>query len=248
MILKNRSGIITGSNRGIGLKILELLSKEGCDIFACVRVINDEFKKKKESLEKEYKNKIIPIKIDLSDKQSVLSATKEINSYKKNIDFLINNAATIHNKLFQLTKMEDIYQVFNINFFNQVLFTQGLLRSIIKNKKGSIIFLSSSAAKDGNIGRSAYASSKAALAAFAKVLSREVGNSNIRVNVVSPGLTNTEMMKNSTDKDFLQNVKNQIPLNRIGEPVDIAKLVLFLVSDLSEYVTGQDIRIDGGLL
>ena len=107
--------------------------------------------------------------------------------------------------------------------------------------------MSSSAAEDGNIGRSAYSSSKAALRSFAKVLSRELGSTKIRVNTISPGLTKTDMMFKSTDKKFLENIVNDIPLKRIGETSDVAKLILFLSSDLSSYITGQDLRIDGGL-
>ena len=122
------------------------------------------------------------------------------------------------------------------------------MRNLIKKKEGSIIFLSSSSAKDGNIGRSVYSSSKSALSSFSKVLSRELGAYNIRVNSISPGLTNTEMMKKSTNADYLENILKTIPLKRIGEPIDVSNFVLFLVSDLSKYVTGQDFRLDGGLL
>ena len=150
-------------------------------------------------------------------------------------------------KLFQLTKMEEIYSTFEINFFNQIYFTQGLIRNISKSKNGSIIFLSSSAATDGNIGRSSYSSSKAALVSFAKVLSRELGSQKVRVNSISPGLTNTDMMLSSTSKEYLKNIVNEIPLKKIADTIDIAKLILYLASDLSEYVTGQDLRMDGGL-
>ena len=139
MILKNKFSVITGCNRGIGLEILKTFSENGANIFACVRNIDDKFNDVKNSLEEKYKNKIIPIKFDLSDKNSVKDATKEILKYDK-LDCIVNNAAIIHNKLFQITKIEEFHEVFQVNFFNQVLFTQGLLRKIIKNKSGSIIF------------------------------------------------------------------------------------------------------------
>ena len=187
------------------------------------------------------------MKFDLQDKDTILLAAKEINKYDKNLNIIINNAGLIHNKLFQLTKLEEFYQTFEVNFFNQILFVQSLLRNINKSKNGSIVFLSSSAAQDGNIGRAAYSSSKAALAAFAKVLSRELGNQNVRVNTVSPGLTQTDMMTGSTSKEYLEKIVKEIPLNRIADPEDISKLILYLSSDLSKYITGQDLRIDGGL-
>ena len=247
MLLKNKWGIVTGSNRGIGFNILKNLSDQGANIFACIRNIDDNFLKRKSELELKNKNKIIPVEFDLSKKDVLLSAISQINDEGKKLNFLINNSAIIHNKLFQLTKMEEFYKVFEINFFNQLFFTQSLMRNFIKNKDGSIVFLSSSAAEDGNIGRSAYASSKAALTSFAKVISRELGPYNVRVNVISPGLTNTDMMKNSTDQKYLENIIKEIPLRRIGETNDIANLALFLVSDLSKYLTGREIRIDGGL-
>ena len=247
MLLKNKWGIVTGCNRGIGSNILETFSKNGSNIYACVRKIDDEFLDKKKEIEIKNKNQIIPIEFDLSDKNIIKEAANKINQENKKIDFLINNAATIHNKFFQLTKIDEFHEVFEINFFNQVFFTQNLIRNFIKNKSGSIVFLSSSAAEDGNVGRSVYSSSKAALNSFAKVLSRELGPSNIRVNVISPGLISTDMMKKSTNINFLENIQKDIPLKRIGQTGDVADLALFLVSDLSKYLTGREIRIDGGL-
>lgn len=246
-MLKNKLAVITGCNRGIGLKTIEIFSENGADIFACVRNINKKFLEKIEFLQSKYKNKIFPVEFNLENKKTISSAIKKINYYEKNINIIVNNAGMIHSKLFQLTKMDEIYRTFEINFFNQIFFTQGLIRNISKSKNGSIIFLSSSAATDGNIGRSSYSSSKAALVSFAKVLSRELGSQKVRVNSISPGLTNTDMMINSTSKEYLKNIVKEIPLKRIANTTDIAKLILYLASDLSEYVTGQDLRIDGGL-
>ena len=246
-MLKNKLAVITGCNRGIGLKTMEIFSENGADIFACVRNINKKFLEKIEFLQSNYKNKIFPVEFNLENKKTISSAIKKIDNYEKNINIIVNNAGIVHSKLFQLTKMDEFYSTFEINFFNQIFFTQGLIRNISKSKNGSIIFLSSSAATDGNIGRSSYSSSKAALVSFAKVLSRELGSQKVRVNSISPGLTNTDMMLNSTSKEYLKNIVNEIPLKKIADTIDIAKLILYLASDLSEYVTGQDLRIDGGL-
>tara|TARA_B100001964_G_C14036615_1_gene510713 strand:- start:128 stop:871 length:744 start_codon:yes stop_codon:yes gene_type:complete len=246
-MLSDKVAVITGCNRGIGLRTLELFSENKAEIFACVRDISNEFLEKIKNIQDKYKNKIFPIKFDLTDKGIISESVKQINSYDRNINIIVNNAAIIHNKLFQLTKIEEFQKTFEINFFNQIFFVQGLLRNISKTKNGSIIFLSSSAAQDGNIGRAAYSSSKAALSAFSKVLSRELGPSKIRVNSISPGLTQTDMMINSTDKVYLENIVKEIPLKKIGDTLDISKLILFLSSDLSNYITGQDLRIDGGL-
>ena len=118
---------------------------------------------------------------------------------------------------------------------------------MIRKKSGSIIYISSSSAIDGNEGRSAYVASKAAVNSQAKVLSREIGTNNIRVNVIAPGLTNTDMMSKNTPKNIIEDTVSRISLRRVGEPNEIAKVALFLGSDMSNYVTGQVIRVDGGM-
>ena len=119
---------------------------------------------------------------------------------------------------------------------------------MIKNKtQSSIVNISSSAAIEANIGRSAYAASKSALITLSKVMSKELSNFNIKVNAVAPGLTNTDMMNSSTDEKYLKETVNRTSQKRIAEPTEIANTVLFLASDLSSYVNGQVIRVDGGL-
>lgn len=165
------------------------------------------------------------------------------------MDVIWNSAVwiAIHTALFQMTSISKLKEIFEIDFFSQCLFTQIILKSMIKNKAGSVINVSSSSAIDGNEGRSAYLTAKAALIAQSKVLSREVGYFNIRVNSIAPGLTNTEMMTKNTDKKVIKNIEQLTSLKRIGEPQEIANVVLFLASDLSSYVTGQVIRADGGM-
>jgi len=138
-------------------------------------------------------------------------------------------------------------EIFQVNFFSQTIFTQYILKSMIKRKNGSIIYISSSSALDSNIGRSAYSASKAALISQSKTLSKELGSLNIRVNTIAPGLTNTDMMNENTSLEVIKEVTSNLSLKRIGEPNEIANLALFLASDLSSYITGQVIRIDGGM-
>jgi len=118
---------------------------------------------------------------------------------------------------------------------------------MIKKKSGSIIYISSSSALDGNVGRSAYSASKAAMIAEAKVLSKELGNHNIRVNTIAPGLTETDMMRDNTQESVINETLSKISLKRIAEPTEIANTALFLSSDISSYITGQVIRVDGGM-
>ena len=137
--------------------------------------------------------------------------------------------------------------MFETYFFSQTLFTQYILKSMIKKKSGSILYISSSSALDGNEGRSAYSSAKAAIIAQAKVLSRELGVHNIRVNSIAPGLTNTDMMKENTTQETIKDVLSRVSLRRIANTGEIANTALFLSSDLSSYITGQVIRVDGGM-
>lgn len=247
MLLENKTAVITGCNRGIGKKLLEVFSSNKCDVFACVRNIDDKFKLYVEDLSKKNKNKIIPISVNFEDIDSVKLASKKILDHKKQIDILVNNAAIIFTAIFQMTSNEKLKKIFDINFFSQTTFTQNIVKSISKSKNGSIIYIASSAALDGNEGRSAYASSKASMIAQAKVLSREIGRQNIRVNTIAPGLTNTKMMIDSTPKKYIDDLKSRISLKRIGSPEEVANVALFLASDLSSYVTGQTIRVDGGM-
>ncbi len=247
MLIQNKTAVITGCNRGIGKKILEVFSANGATIFACVRNVSEEFKTFANEMEKEFNNKIIPIQFDLNDEDQVKKAASNILSSNSPIDILVNNAATIYTALFQMTSIKKLKETFETDFFSQTLFTQYILKSMIKKKSGSILYISSSSALDGNEGRSAYSSAKAAIIAQAKALSREVGMYNIRVNAIAPGLTDTDMMKENTPKEIVNEVTSRTSLRRIANPQEIANAALFLSSDLSSYITGQVIRVDGGM-
>ena len=247
MLLQNKTAVVTGCNRGIGKKILEVFSANGAAVFACVRNISEEFKSNIKEIEKNTKNKIIPIQFDLSNENQIKEAANSILSSNKSIDILINNAAMIHTAIFQMTSIKKLKEVFEIDFFSQTNFTQYILKSMVKNKKGSILYISSSSALDGNEGRSAYSSAKSALITQSKVLSRELGVHNIRVNTIAPGLTDTDMMKENTTQETIKDVLSRVSLRRIANTGEIANTALFLSSDLSSYITGQVIRVDGGM-
>ena len=247
MLLQNKTAVVTGCNRGIGRKILEVFSANGATIFACVRNVSEEFKTFTNEMEKKFNNKIIPIQFDLNDEDQVKKAASNILSSNSPVDILVNNAATIYTALFQMTSIKKLKETFETDFFSQTIFTQYILKSMIKKKSGSILYISSSSALDGNEGRSAYSSAKAAIIAQAKALSREVGMYNIRVNAIAPGLTDTDMMKENTPKEIVNEVASRTSLRRIANPQEIANAALFLSSDLSSYITGQVIRVDGGM-
>jgi 3-oxoacyl-[acyl-carrier protein] reductase len=134
----------------------------------------------------------------------------------------------------------------NINFTGPFLFTQYIVKLMLKSKKGSIINISSSAAVDGNSGRAVYGASKAALLCATKALAAELGDQGIRANVIAPGITETDMLESMSD-DIIKETINNTDLRRSGKPIDIANAILFLSSDLSSYITGQTLRVDGGM-
>ena len=247
MLLKDKTAVITGSNRGIGLKILEIFSQNGADVIACSRNVDKNFLNKINELKKKFNNNIFPIKLNLESEDSVKEAFSEINALNLNINILINNAGVIHNALYQMTSIKKLKEIFQVNFFSQTIFTQYILKSMIKKKNGSIVYISSSSAIDSNVGRGAYSASKAALISQSNTLSRELGLSNIRVNTIAPGLTNTDMMRDNTSAEIIKEVTSNLSLKRAAEPNEIANLALFLASDLSSYITGQVIRADGGM-
>ena len=246
-MLKSKAAVVTGCNKGIGKKILEVFSANGATVFACVRNIDEEFKSFLNELKQKFNNQIIPIQFDLNDEKKIKEAANSILTSNKSIDILVNNAATIHTSIFQMTSVKKLKELFEVNFFSQTIFTQYILKSMIKNKRGSIVYISSSSALDGNEGRSAYSSAKAAIIAQAKVLSRELGVHNIRVNSIAPGLTNTDMMKENHREKIVSEMISRISLRRIANPEEIANVVLLLSSNLTSYITGQVIRVDGGM-
>ena len=181
------------------------------------------------------------------DEKNFKKNLDKINLDHQNIDILVNAAGEVSNNLFQMTTDDKFKQIFEVNYFSQIKLIQLVLKKMIKNKKGSIINISSSSAFEFNVGRSAYSSSKSAIIALSNVLSREVGRYNIRVNTVSPGLTNTKMLKQSSKEEIINQKIKEISLKRIAEPQEIAQTILFLASEQSSYITGEVIKVDGGL-
>ena len=247
MKLNNKTAIITGSNSGIGLACIELFAENGCNIIACCRSEKKEFSEHISKLSKEYNIKILPLYFNLENPDEIKRNLKIIFDYKINIDILVNNAGYIYSGLAGMTSEEELKKLFQINFYAAENLIRVISKKMIKNKRGSIINISSTAALDGNIGRSGYASSKSALIALTKTLAHELGPRNIRVNCIAPGLTDTKMMRNSTNKNILPNIIDQTALKRIANPIEIANVILFLASDMSSFITAQTIRVDGGM-
>ncbi len=245
-LLNGKLAVVTGANRGIGRSITETFAENRCDIFACMREVTLETKKWLKSLENKFNIVITPIELDLSDEDSIKNSIKQIFSISKRIDILVNNAGIASGGLFQMTPISELRKVFEINFFSQILFTQGIAKIMIRNKSGSIINLSSSAAFIADPGTLSYGSSKSALIRATESMAMELGTLNIRVNAIAPGVTKTDMF-DQMSKDARDKLINSSSLKRPAEPKDIANVALFLASELSSFVTGQVIRADGGI-
>ena len=195
-----------------------------------------------------YRVNIQIIKLDLSKTSSIPNCVNEIYKTSKNIDVLVNNAGMLFNSLFQMTSEKQLKEIFQVNYFSQIYLTQIVSRGMAKNKKGNIIFISSTSGINGDVGRFAYSSTKAAIINTVKTLSKEFSNYNIRVNSVSPGLTETDLMLSNTKEEVIKSEIEKIPLKRVAKTNEISSVILFLASENSSYVNGQNIIVDGGYL
>jgi 3-oxoacyl-[acyl-carrier protein] reductase len=247
-LLSGKTAVITGCNRGIGYELLKVFLENGADIIACLRRPDSAFKKTKKDLESASEGHVIDeVYFDLEDPTEVREAVNGLVGKKYNIDIIVNNAGALKSAAVHLTSQAVVQEMLTINFSSQLYLTQSLSRPMMRKKAGCIINIASTAALDGNAGRMAYAASKSALIAATKVISREMGRYNVRANVIAPGLTETDMMRDSTADQMIEEVLGGVSLGRTGFPREIANVALFLASDLASYITGQVIRVDGGM-
>ena len=244
--MKSKSILITGANSGIGREVFLKSLEKGYFAIAAVRNPSDFLKEITDSgIDK---NKFLAIELHLDSQNSVDSFPKRLKKLNKSLDYLVLNAGYIETSSVLMTTTESLKNHMMINFFSQINLIQSLTKAyFIKKRSGSIVAVSSSAAIDANAGRLAYASSKSALATALRVCSKELGKINIRCNIVAPGLTNTKLMKNSTEQEQIDIFINNLSIKRIGNPEEIANVILFLCEDESSFITGQIISVDGGI-
>jgi len=246
-LLKDKNIVLTGCLKGIGRATMEVFAMQKANIFACAQYQDAEFVEGISMLSEEHGIWIKPVYFDLSDGDSIKAATKEIHSAKIPIHGLVNIAGMVHNGLFYMTSINKLKEVFEINYFSQMQFTQGISKIMLRYKiPGSIVNVSSVTGIDGNAGQLSYGSSKAALNLATKTLAIELGEHGIRVNSIAPGVILTDM---TTDlpKDKFDLLLERVKFNRVGSPEEVANVLVYLVSDMSTYVTGQILRIDGGM-
>lgn len=247
MLLKGKMAVVTGCNRGIGKAILERMATNGADVFAVVRKESAEFTELCADLSSKHHVDIQTVYADFQNEDQVKSAAKQILSTKRPIDILVNNIGFSYPfKMLAMTTMDEVKNTFQINFFSPLLFTQLISKNMMKNKKGSIVFISSTAVFDGG-SDTEYTASKAAIVGAVRRLAIELGVFGIRVNTVAPSVTDTDMGHNRSETD-MADVLNRNIMKRMGRPEEVADAVIFMSSDMSRFITGQVLRVDGGLL
>ena len=245
-MLKGKNIIVTGADRGIGKAIVEECVRNYANIWACMRTVSEDTNKWIQQLQEEYGVIIETVILDLRDESSIKEAGSIILNEKREIDGIVNNAGIAGSKaLFSMTSMADIRNTFEVNFFGPMLFTQRFLKRIIRQKKCSIVNVSSIASFDGDPGQFGYVSSKSAINGATRKLSLELGQFGIRVNAIAPGMTKT-MMAEEIEERVREDTLSRTALGRLAEPEEVASLCVHLLSDQSSYVTGQIIRVDGG--
>ena len=244
-MLKRKKILITGATGGIGKAIAFLFAKNNAELFLTGRN-KKKLDKLKSQILRLYKVKISIYVFDISNYDEIKNAFKNIFLKTKNIDVLINNAGILKDNFIGMISNRDINNLINTNLIGPINFTQ-LVSKIMAKKNSSIINISSIVGKSGNSGQVLYSSSKSGLLGFTLSAAKEFASKGIRVNAIAPGLIKTKMIKNIPHKMYSE-ILSSIKMNRIGKPIDVANVALFLSSDLSTYVTGQIIGVDGGMI
>ena len=230
---------ITGVSRGIGLEIAKCFSNNGYFVLGTSRSDFDLAKVLSS-------DECLHLQLDVTNRNQVSACLDQLKEIDKVPNVLINNAGITKDQLFLRMKNEDWDDVIDTNLTSVFNMSKLFIKSMVKERSGSIINISSVAGLMGNAGQVNYSASKAGLGGFTRALAKEVAARNITVNCIAPGFIETDMTDHFQDKD-LENILNQIPANKMGNPQHIADLALFLASPKGNYITGQTISVDGGL-
>lgn len=244
--LKNKIAVITGGSRGIGKEIAKKLAYNGANIVINYTSKEEEALKTKEEIEN-LGVKCIVIKCDVSKSEEVNEMINKTIKEFGRVDILVNNAGITKDNLLMKMKEEDFDKVIDINLKGVFNCTKAVTRPMMKNKYGKIINISSVVGVIGNAGQANYCASKAGVIGFTKSTARELASRNININAVAPGFIDTDMTK-VLSEDIKNSMLSTIPKKEFGQPEDVANAVVFLASDMSSYITGQVINVDGGMV
>jgi 3-oxoacyl-[acyl-carrier protein] reductase len=236
-MLSGKVAIVTGCNRGIGKSILDIFIEHGATIYAVAR--------KAGSLQSyEENNRVIPCYFDVTDKNAVKDLFLTVKKNTGKLDILVNNAGIMQDALLGMITDTQIHATFEVNVFANILMMQYASKFMVKQQSGSIINLASIMGICGNAGQIVYSASKGAVIAMTKSAAKELSPHRIRVNAIAPGIIATDMLY-SVSSEKLELLKSKVAMGSLGYPLDVAKAALFLASDLSEYVSGQILGVDG---
>lgn len=246
-MLEGKNALITGARRGIGRATVETFAAFGANVWACARKQDDSFEEDMQRIADKYGVSIWPVYFDVTDEAQIKQAVQIIRKQKVSIDALVNMAGIVEDSTtFQMTSIDKMKHLFDTNFFAVTLLTQYISRLMARQNSGSIVNIASVAGLDGEPAQYEYAASKAAVVGATKHLARELAVNNIRVNAVAPGMIETEMGA-KIEENLRDHMLNKIIMGRMGKPCEIANVVAFLASDYASYMTGQIIRVDGGI-
>ena len=246
MLLENKTALITGAARGIGKQIALAFAREGCNIAFTDLEINDQVQETVAELEacgvqvKAYAS-------NAADFDAAHQVVEQVIADFGRIDILVNNAGITRDTLLMRMTEQQWDQVINVNLKSAFNFTHAVTPAMMKQRGGSIISLSSVVGINGNAGQANYAASKAGIIALTKSVAKELGARGIRANAIAPGFILTNMTK-ALPEETLKQFVSMIPMRRGGEPEEVAKVALFLASDLSSYVSGQVIQVNGAMV
>ncbi len=245
-LLEGKTVLITGASRGIGRGIALVFARHGADVAFTYRSSEEQALALEKALQAEGV-KAKAYRSDAADFEQSQQLVQEVLKEFGRLDVLINNAGITKDNLLLRMSEQDFDDVIRVNLKSVFNMTKAVIRPMMKQRAGSIINISSVVGIRGNAGQANYAASKAGIIGFSKSVAQELGSRNIRCNVVAPGFIETEMTA-ALDEKVLDEWKAQIPLRRTGKPADVANACLFLASDLSDYITGQVLTVDGGML
>ena len=244
-LLEGKVALITGATRGIGKGIAEVFAKEGAQVAFTYAGSVDKAKALEEEL-----GKLTTVKSyqsDASDYDAAQQLVADVLAEFGKIDILINNAGITRDNLMLRMSKDDWDTIIKVNLDSVFNLTKAVIKPMMKTKSGSIINMTSVVGVKGNAGQANYAASKAGVIGFSKSIALELGSRNIRCNAIAPGFIETEMTA-ALDEKTVQGWREAIPLKRGGQPEDVANACVFLASDLSSYITGQVLNVDGGML
>lgn len=244
-MLKDKKVVITGGSRGIGKAIAKKFAINGADLAIVATRESDEAKNTVEELRK-MGNEVRLYTCDIKNPEQVEAMSGEILTDFGSIDVLVNNAGVTRDNLLPNLSIMDIDNVVDTNLKGAMYVTRSFIRSFVRQRHGNIINMSSVVGLMGNKGQTNYAASKAGLVGFTKSVAREYGRKNIRCNAIAPGYIETEMTA-ALSEDQRKELLMELPIKRLGSPEDVADLALFLAADSSSYITGEVIKVDGGM-